>query len=288
MYQVLILCFGLPIMVYAVVLLGDLRRHRSELAQEPGRPLAIALATAFIQFLATFGVSDFNVSIPIYRAARWVDDRRLPGTLMTATVVPGAIISILYISGSLVELPTLVCCIAAQSIGSLVGGRLVSSLPAKVVRIAMAVLLLASTAVLLLKIVLGDASGGSLSGFPAATLLWLGPVYFCLGIINTLGFGVKAISMALLLTLGLSASYVLPVTLSGCCVGSCCGAIQFIRSDCYQRKITLVSSIAGTAGVVIGASLVQSMSTDVLQRIMVVVMLYTAVTMLRPVKKKAE
>ena len=210
----------------------------------------------------------------------------MPGTLLTAAVIPGAIISILYISGGLVAISTLLCCIIAQSLGAVIGGRIVSNMNGAAVKRTMAIALLLSTFVLVAKLLFGNASGGSLYGFSTGTLLWLTPVYFVFGIINAMGFGVKAISMALLLTLGLSADCVLPVVLSSCGVGCCCGAVQYVKSGYYQRKIALTSSIAGTSGVFIGASFVTALSTDVLQWIMMVIMLYTAITMLLPEKAK--
>ncbi len=285
MLKLLIYGFAALIVVYGSILARDLMHNRDLVGKEKGNAIAICIATACVQFLATFGISDFNVSIPIYRATGWVDDQRLPGTLLTATVIPGAVISILYISGAVVETATLLSCLLAQSLGSVIGVRIVSNMKGQSIKKAMAVALLASVAVILIKMLSTGSEGGNLTGFDAGTLAWLIPVYILFGIVNMLGFGVKALSMALLMTLGLSAKCVLPVVLSSCGFGSCCGAIQFIRKGKYQRKIAMLSSVAGAAGVVIGASFVKGLPTDVLQWIMIGVMLYTAVTMLIPKKK---
>jgi uncharacterized membrane protein YfcA len=272
------------IVCYAIILIRDLACHREELKSENGNIFAIGAATAFIQFLAVFGVSDFNVSIPIYRAAKWVDDRRMPGTLLTATVIPGAIISILYISNGVVSIRTLLYCIIAQSFGSVIGGKIIAGLNGMTTKRIMAIALLVSSVIVLVKMLWGNSAGGSLNGFDVKTLLWVTPVYFMLGVVNAMGFGVKALSMALLLTLGLSANCVLAVILSCAGVGSFCGAVQFIRNDCYQRKIAFVSSVAGTFGVIIGSLFVKGLRTDILQWIMLVIMMYTAITMLKPTK----
>jgi len=284
MLKILIYAFALLILVYASILGRDLWKNRGRIKAEKGNALAICAATACIQFLATFGISDFSVSIPIYRGAKWVEDQRLPGTLLNAAVVPGAVIAMLYISGTVVETATLLVCIIAQSLGAAIGGRVVSNMKGENIKKAMAIALLASVAVIVIRTLSSGAEGGSLNGFGIGTLGWLIPVYILFGVATTLGFGVKALSMALLLTLGLRADCVLPVVLSSCGFGSCSGAIQFIKKDRYQRKIALCSSIAGVVGVVIGASFVKGLPVDVLQWIMVGVMLYTAVTMLLPKK----
>lgn len=286
MLKLLIYAFAALIVVYGSILARDLYRHRALVKEEKGNPLAICLATACIQFLATFGISDFGVSIPIYRGAEWVDDGRLPGTLLTAAAIPSAVIAMLYVSGAAVEIPTLLSCLLAQSIGSVIGSRMVSKMKGENIKKAMAIALLASVTVIVIKTLASGAEGGSLKGFGTNTLLWLVPVYVVFGIVNMLGFGVKALSMALLLTLGLRAECVLTVVTSSCCFGANCGAIQFIRKEKYQRKIAMLSSVAGVVGVVIGASFVKGLPTDVLQWVMVGVMLYTAVTMLLPKKSK--
>ncbi|MBQ4611363.1 MAG: sulfite exporter TauE/SafE family protein [Clostridia bacterium] len=286
MLKILIFGFAALAVIYGAILAGDLIKHREEVKRERGNPIAICAATAFIQFLATFGISDFNVSIPIYRGAKWVDDGRLPGTLFTATVIPGAVISMLYISGTAVETATLLSCLLAQSLGVVTGVKIVSGMKGRSIKKGMAIALLASVVVIVIRNFSAGAEGGSLTGFGWGTLGWLIPVFFLFGAVSTLGFGVKALSMALLLTLGLSAQCVLPVVLSSCGFGACCGAVQFVRKGRYQRKIAMLSSVAGIVGVVIGVTLVKGLPTDVLQWIMVCVMLYTAVTMLRPEKEK--
>lgn len=284
MLKILIYAFALLIAVYAGILGRDLWKNRSRIKEEKGNVLVICAATACIQFLATFGISDFNVSIPIYRGAKWVEDERLPGTLLNAAVVPGAMIAILYVSGTAVDTATLLGCIIAQSFGAAIGGRIVSGMKGENIKKAMAIALLASVAVIVIRTLSSGSEGGSLTGFGIGTLAWLIPVYILFGIATTLGFGVKALSMALLMTLGLSADCVLPVVIGACGFGAGSGAIQFIKKDRYQRKIALCSSLAGVVGVVIGANFVKGLPTDVLQWIMVAVMLYTAVTMLVPRK----
>jgi len=281
MTDMLIVIFGLLIAAYGCVLGRDIFAHRAELREEKGSPALIALATAGIQFLATFGMSDFSLSIPLYRGAKWVDDRRLPGTLFNAAVIPGALISILYISGADVQPATLLCCIISQSLGCMAGANMVSRMNGNTVRTAMGVALLFSAAVIVVRSFLPGAEGGELTGFPVTTLIWLCPVYFGLGVLNAMGFGVKSISMALLMTLGLSPLSVLPIVLASCGVCCCCGAVQFLRKGMYQRRIALISTFAGSAAVLAGAGLVKSISTSTLQWIMVGVMCYTAYTMLK-------
>ena len=276
-----ILALGL---LYIAFLIPDLRKNRAALAAEPGHNGKIGVITFIIQGIATLGVSDFAMSTPVYRGMKLVDDARLPGTLVTAAAVPMTAISLLYISAVTIEPWTLLLCVLCQAAGSLAGVRLVSRLSARVIRTGMGVAIAVSAAVMLVKLIGMGSGGGDKLGFSAGTLCFLLPVVFLLGALNMIGFGVKAPLMALYLSLGLSPLCVLPLVMGGCCAGTVGGAIGYVRSGRYQRRIAAVSALCGTAGVFLGAQFVERMNVTVLQWIMLGVMLYTAWTMLKKQK----
>lgn len=273
-----ILALGLT---YVCTLIPELRRHRAELAAEPGKNWQLGGITFLIQAIATLGVSDFAMSTPIYRGMKLVDDGRLPGTLVTACAVPMTCISLLYISSNPIEPWTLLLCVLFQAAGSVVGVRLVSRLRADVIRRVMGIAITASAAIMLVRMLGFLGGSGSLNGFSVGMLCWMLPVVFLLGALNMIGFGVKAPLMALYLTMGLSPLCVLPLVMSGCCCGSISGAIGYVRSGKYQRRIAAVSAVCGTVGVFVGAQFVERMDITVLQWIMFGIMIYTAWTMLR-------
>ena len=57
--------------------------------------------------------------------------------------------------------------------------------------------------------------------------------------------------------------------------------IQFIKLDSYSRKITLFTSTLGVLGVLVAAFVVKSLNTSALQWIVVIVVLYSAISMLK-------
>lgn len=272
-----ILVMGL---VYVSFLGPDLMKKREELRAEPGKNWQLALITFVIQFFATFGISDFAMSTPVYRGMKLVDDGRLPGTLVTAGCVPMTAISLLYISSVAIDPVTLVLCVVFQALGSILGVRLVSRLSAGVIRKSMGAAITVSAVVLLVRMVGYGGGGGTHLGFTAGTLCWMLPVVFLLGALNMIGFGVKAPLMALYLSMGLAPLTVLPLVMGGCCAGTLNGGVQYIRNGRYQRRIAAVSAVFGTAGVFLGTQFVELLNVTVLQWIMLGVMLYTAYTML--------
>lgn len=224
------------------------------------------------------------MSIPVYRGMKLVDDKRLPSTLITATVVPGAIISAIYITSVEVDMKTLICCVASHVAGTFLGVKLVSKLSGAAIKKIMGVCITIATVILLTKLLGTGASGGEAIGLEWSQLAFVIPLWFMFGALNMIGFGIKAPSMSILLVLGLSPLAVLPIVLSCCTFGSINGGVQFIKSGSYQRKIALASSTFGIIGVVLGASFVQNLNTTALQWIMVGIMIYTAWSMLKPEK----
>jgi uncharacterized membrane protein YfcA len=127
--------------------------------------------------------------------------------------------------------------------------------------------------------------GGTLIGFSAKQLFIVLPAIFILSALTMVGFGMKAPSIALFLTLGLDARTALLIVLSCCAIGTTNGAFRYIKSGRFQRKVVLASSIFGVIGVVIGSFFVQALNVDVLQWIILALLVYTAISMLKPKKK---
>ena len=59
------------------------------------------------------------------------------------------------------------------------------------------------------------------------------------------------------------------------------GSMQFIKLDSYSRKITLFTSTFGVLGVLVAAFVVKSLDVSALLWVVVVVVLYSAITMLK-------
>jgi len=269
---------------YIIVLARDIWKHKTETKNEKGNFFLFGIFTCMVQFFSTFGISDFALSIPVYRGTKTVDDGILPGTLLTATAIPGALIAIIYITSVEVDMITLLICVVSQVLGVFTGVRFVARLNGKVIKRIMGICITVSTVIMLIKMIGFGASGGELYGLSIGTLIAIAPVFFILGALNMVGFGTKAPAMSLLLSLGLSPLAVLPVVLSCCTFGSINGGIQFVRFGKYQRKVALASSTIGLIGVIVGANFVKGLDTTVLQWIMLGIMVYTAYTMLKPEK----
>lgn len=270
--------------LYAAKLFRDLAAHREMVKAEAGNFWGLSALTAGIQCLAAFGISDFAISIPFYKKLRLVDDGRLPGTLVTAGVIPGVVLCILYIMSGEADIATVVLCALAQSLGAVLGVKLVAGLRAETVRKAMGWAMAALTAVVLLRRLLQGEATGTAAGLTPAQLLMVLPVIFLLGVVNMVGFGSKAPASALLLGLGLSPKAALTIIMSNACFGGISGGLRYIGIGRYQRKLTLASSTCALLGVFVGAQFVHSVSMSALQRVMIGILIYSTWILLVPQK----
>lgn len=271
---------------FAVVFIKDLIAHKGQVLKENGNPIAMALASFIIFFLSTFGISDFAIGASVYPKLKWVDDKKLPGTLNTACVIPVAVMALAYISSINVGLATLIVPIAAQVIGAYISPRFVAKAPVNTIKkFVIAGLFVA--AILILAGKLGVyPTGGTASSLTGVKLVVLGVLCLIFGALNNIGIGSYALTMATVYALGLNPSIAFPIMMGACTFSVPVGSMQFIKLDDYSRKITLFASTFGIIGVLVAAFVVKSLDVSILQWVVVAIILYSAVTMLLSLRKK--
>lgn len=264
--------------VFALTFIKDLIAHKEEAKAEPGNPVAQAVSAFVIFFFSTLGISDFAISASVYPKLKWVDDKKLPGTMNAQCVIPVAVMALVYISAIKVSFVTLVVAILTQVAGAYLSPRYVVKLPVKTIkRFVAAGLFIAAILILAGKFGLYP-SGGEEIGLTGIKLVTLGILSFVYGALNNIGIGSYALTMATVYALGLSPAIAFPIMMGACTFSVPVGSIQFIKLDSYSRKITAFAATFGVAGVLIAAYAVKSMNVSALQWIVVVVILYSAVT----------
>ncbi|MDF2655257.1 MAG: hypothetical protein K0R19_1731 [Bacillota bacterium] len=273
---------------FAISFLRDLIAHKSETFKEAGNPIAQAFSSFIIFFFSTFGISDFAISASLYPKLKWVEDKKLPGTMNAQCVIPVAVMALVYISAIDVDLVTLIVAIVAQIVGSYLSPRYVVKLPVNTIkRFVSAGLLIAAILILAGKFGVYP-SGGEEIGLSGVKLVALGVLSFAFGALNNIGIGSYALTMATVYALGLSPAIAFPIMMGACTFSVPVGSMQFIKLDSYSRKITAFTSTFGVIGVLIAAYAVKSMNVSALQWVVVVVILYSAfTTFLSTTKHKA-
>ncbi|WP_203650396.1 sulfite exporter TauE/SafE family protein [Secundilactobacillus yichangensis] len=278
MVKILLAAIILINLLFIIVFVRDLLKHRDEVMSEPSSLLWTSLSQVVIYFLSTFGISDFAISTALYPKAKWISIKKLPGTLNTQCVIPVFVMSLAYISTINVGIKTLLVCIVCQVIGAYIGPYFVVKLPEHIIRYFVIAGLLVATA-----LILGGKFGWIPSNGTATQLygwkLWTtGLLMFIYGALNNIGIGSYALTMATVYAMGLNPVAAFPIMMGGATFSVSVGSMQFIKLNDYSRKITL-TSIFGIIGVLVAVYLVKSLNTSIIQWVVVVVLLYSAVSL---------
>ena len=273
---------------FAFVFIRDVLKHKEEVKKEPAKSGWLALSSFLMFFLSTFGISDFTIGTVLYSKAKWVSMKKLPGTLNTECVIPVAVMALSYITGITVGIKTLVVCIVCQVIGAYLGPRFVVKLPEKTIKIFVGWgLIIASLLIVAgqLNWIPSNGTATELSGFK---LVLAGVLLFVYGALNNIGIGSYALTMVTVYLLGLNPVAAFPIMMGACTFSVPVGSVQFIKLDDYSRKITLFTATFGVLGVLIAVFLVKSLNTYLLKWLVVIVLLYSAYTMLQRPKEEAK
>lgn len=271
--------------VFVFNFVRDLLRHKEFLKEEPGNPIAMVVYATVVFLLSTFGISDFAIGTSLLPKFKWVSTERLPGTLNTECVVPVAVMALCYISVISCDPVTLIVAILCQVVGSYVSPRFVVKLPANKIKIGVCFGLIVVALIILAGKLGVYPSGGEATGFAGAKLVVFGALMFLYGALNNIGIGSYALTQATVYAMGLSPAVAFPIMMGACTFSVPVGSMQFIKLDSYSRKQTFFTSIFGCIGVLIAVFIVKSMDTELLKWIVLVVIVYSVVTMLMSMKK---
>ena len=103
---------------------------------------------------------------------------------------------------------------------------------------------------------------------------------FFLGALMSLGIGLYAPCMILVSLLGMSERTAFPIMMGSCAFLMPVGSLCFIREGAYSLRNALGLAIGGVPGVLVAAYIVKSMDLNMVRWLVIVVVLYTAITML--------
>jgi len=265
---------------FAYRLIADLVRHKSEVRKEPGSNLFYAFLGVASQFLGTFGVSDFAFNTVAFRMTKTVEDKKIPGTVNAACVIPVAFMALAYITVIKIDVLTLAVLIVAQTTGSYLTPRIVVKLPVRRIRMGIAVGLLCAAGFILAGKLQLIPSGGNLTGLPGVKLAVAAAAVFIYGALNNIGIGSYAPTMATVYALGIDPRVAFPIMMGGCTFSCAVGAMEFVRLGGYNRKPTLWIASFGLLGVAAAVYLVKSMDVEVIKWVVFIVVLYAALDLI--------
>jgi uncharacterized membrane protein YfcA len=262
------------------------RHARAKWAGWPSwKQLAIGGVTNFFDML---GIGSFATTTSLYKLGRVVDDRDVPGTLNVGHTIPTFAQAFISIALVKVEMSTLVLMIGASVAGAWLGAGLVSGWPRRRIQIGMGVLLLVAAGISVARVTGFVPGGGEALGLDGSRLVIGIVVNFVLGALMTLGIGLYAPCMILVAFLGMYDKAAYPIMMGSCAFLMPAASVRFVRSGRYDLRAALGLAVAGVFGVLIAAFIVKSLPLTAVKWLVIVVVVYTAIAMLRSAARETK
>jgi uncharacterized membrane protein YfcA len=264
---------------YLATWLAAIRRGR---ATEPIAPDPTRAGIGFVaNFFDTLGIGSFATTTSFFRSLKLVRDEAIPGTLNVGHTLPTITQAFIYIATVEVEMTTLILLIAASILGMWLGAGVTCRLPRRQVQIGMGVALLVAATLLLMNIFDKNVEGGLALGLHG-TKLWIGVIgNFVLGALMSLGIGLYGPCLIMISLLGMSPKAAFPIMMGSCAFLMPVGSAKFVRKGSYNLRAALGLALGGIPAVLIAALIVKSLDLKYVKWLVVVVVIYTAGSMLR-------
>ena len=281
------IALGFLTLWFGFVLFRDYYRHRDQL-----EPKSSWLKTGIIGFVVNFfdvlGIGAFAPQTALLKFFGQTKDRVLPGTLNVANTFAVLLQAFLFIGIVEVEPLTLIAMILAAMAGAVFGAGMIARWTERQIRLTMGIALLVTVFFMLAGQLNWITGGGDALGLSAGKLAVAVAGNFILGALMTAGIGLYAPCMALVYALGMSPLVAFPVMMGSCAFLMPPASVRFIKAGAYNRKAAVGMAIPAIGAVLLAALVVKSLPLHVLRWVVMVVILYTAVVMLRAGWKKPD
>ena len=251
-------------------------------------PSPFELLLGFLtNFFDTLGIGSFAPTTAIFKFKGLVPDEKIPGTLNVGHTLPTIAQAFLFIAGVQVDVLTLTLMIAAAVAGSWFGAGVVSGWPRRNIQIGMGAALLVAATIFLMQIFEKIPGGGADIALTGAKLaIGLG-VNFVLGALMEVGVGLYGPCMILVSLLCMNPQAAFPIMMGSCAFLMPIGSLKFIRHGRYSLKAALGLGLGGVPAVLIAYYIVKSLPLLYLRWLVVIVVLYAALSMLRSAATEA-
>ncbi|EST89650.1 sulfite exporter TauE/SafE family protein [Vagococcus lutrae] len=283
-----------PLLLLSIVLINgyflftfikDLLLHKEEMKAEKANGKVLPFTSFIMFFLSTFGISDFAIGSVLYPKLGWTSMKKLPGTLNTQCVIPVATMALSYITSIDVGIKTLLVCIVSQVIGAYVGPRFVVKLPERTIKLFVGVGLIVAAGLIFAGQMNWIKSNGTATELYGGKLILAAALLFLFGALNNIGIGSYSLTMVTVYMLGLNPAAAFPIMMGACTFSVPVGSVQFVKFGEYSRKITLYTATFGVLGVLAAVFLVKNLNVTMLKWLVIVVLIYSAYSMLSSLMK---
>ena len=243
---------------------------------------------ALTNFLDTLGIGSFATTTSLFRFFKMVPDKFIPGTLNTGHTLPTVAEAFIYTAAIPVDVLTLFSMIGASMLGAWLGAGVVSKWNKQWIQYGMGGTLFAAAGVFLMQALNLIPGGGAATGVFGVKLT-VGIIgNLCLGALMTLGIGLYAPCLILVSLLGMDPRSAFPIMMGSCAFLMPVGSLRFIKEQAYSLRASLGLAIGGIPGVLLAAFIVKSMPLTYVRWLVIVVVVYTSLTMLKSAMTEKE
>ncbi len=284
MKMALFAALGVCLVVYLAALWGAVQRARAaRAAGGPSvAPTPVEMLVGFVtNFFDTLGIGSFAPTTAVFKMMKLVRDELIPGTLNVGHTLPTIAQAFLFIAAVAVDPVTLVLMIAAAVLGSWLGAGIVSGWSRRKIQLGMGFALLVAATLFLMQIFSISAPPGDALALGGTKLAIGLTVNFILGALMEAGVGLYGPCIILVSLLGMDPKAAFPIMMGSCAFLMPIGSLKFIRKERYSLRATLGLGLFGVPAVLLAFYVVKSLPLTYMRWLVVVVVLYAAVSMLR-------
>jgi uncharacterized membrane protein YfcA len=274
------LLFGVLFAVNAVFFVSWYRCRTTYTGRKRPLPTDYLIGLVFA-FFDTLGIGSFAPTTAALKFQKQIADDLIPGTLNVGLNVAAMLEMVIMVTNIVIDPVLLMSTVLSAALGAWVGAGIVNRLPKPAIQLAMGVALFIAGCVFVatnLKILPGGGVAYTLGGW--RLMLAVG-VNFVLGALMSVGIGLYAPCMIMVTLLGLDPRAAFPIMMGSCGLVQPAAGLQFFRSGRFAFGTSIGIAIGSIPGVLLAYFVVKQLRLEQLRWLVVVVVIYAAVTMLR-------
>jgi uncharacterized membrane protein YfcA len=253
------------------------------------RPTLGDLLIGFVtDFGDALGIGSFAPTTAIYKLRGSPDDELIPGTLNIGHNGAAFFETLVFTTVVAVEPVLLASMVASATVGAWLGAGIVGRLPRRAIQICMGVALLTAAVFFTMKNLGAFPAGGSSMGLGGWRFAVAVGANFALGALLAIGIGNYAPSVVLLSLLGLHPLAAFPIMMGTCGIVQPVAGLRFLKSGRFAWGPSLGLVFGGLFGVLLAVYVVKQLPLWVLRWVVIVVVIYAAVSMLRSASVRRE
>ena len=238
---------------------------------------------AVTNFFDTLGIGSFAPTMAWLKLRNLVPDRLIPCTMLVGHTLPTLTQALIFLVllGVLVDPVLLVGCIMALLAGALLGAPLVTKMRVWLVQsIVGGALILAALLYTVSSLNLMPAGGAAGSLPPLLTIVAIA-ANFVFGALLNFGIGNYAPTLVMFSLMGMDPRLAFPIMAGGAALAASGASVRHLGIGEIDVRIATGLALGGIPAVLLAAFVVKSMSVEMLRWLVSIVVLYTALVMLR-------